>query len=440
MQRLIVNQLGPIKYCELDVNSFMVFTGAQASGKSTIAKSIFFFNNIRNLLIQLLRRHYLLNESSIDNFVKMTLKKRMIREIRSNFLQIFGSTWCMDNSMCLEYYYKKNTYIKLSLKPDITSPNYIWIDFSPDLSVFLNEIEEELSSKEDSQYDKFSVMKKKVEVFFEADFEVVYIPAGRSMITLLSAQLNYIYSGMDDTQKRNMDYCTQSYLERILQLKSNFTLSPEQMIKELLGTTDVKVDRDLLYEMVQLMKTILQGEYRNINGEERLQVTEERYVKINFASSGQQEAVWILNVLFYYLLSRRNSYFIIEEPESHLFPNAQKLITEFIALARGNGRNKVFITTHSPYILGTINNLLYANKIAGVVPERELKEIISKSRRIAYADLSAFFIQNGEVNECVDQGFGEIDNEVIDGASEDINRDYDRMVCLKEQYGKEEKS
>ena len=36
------------------------------------------------------------------------------------------------------------------------------------------------------------------------------------------------------------------------------------------------------------------GEYRNVNGEERLQVSEDRYVKINFASSGQQEAVWIL--------------------------------------------------------------------------------------------------------------------------------------------------
>lgn len=87
-------------------------------------------------------------------------------------------------------------------------------------------------------------------------------------------------------------------------------------------------------------------------------------MKINFASSGQQEVVWILNVIFYYLRNNKKAYFIIEEPESHLFPNAQKLIAEFISLARNNGRNQVFITTHSPYILGTVNNLLYADKIS----------------------------------------------------------------------------
>ena len=64
-----------------------------------------------------------------------------------------------------------------------------------------------------------------------------------------------------------------------------------------------------------------------MNGEERLQVSEDRYVKINFASSGQKEAVWILNVVFYYLLNNKKTFFIIEEPESHLFPDAQKLMS-----------------------------------------------------------------------------------------------------------------
>lgn len=82
------------------------------------------------------------------------------------------------------------------------------------------------------------------------------------------------------------------------------------------------------------MKQILHGEYRNVDGEERLQLADDRYIKINFASSGQQEAVWILNVVFYYLLNNKKSFFIIEEPESHLFPNAQKLMAEFISLAK----------------------------------------------------------------------------------------------------------
>ena len=48
MERIVINKLGPIGHCDVEINDFMVFTGPQASGKSTIAKSIFFFKNIKN--------------------------------------------------------------------------------------------------------------------------------------------------------------------------------------------------------------------------------------------------------------------------------------------------------------------------------------------------------------------------------------------------------
>ena len=43
MQRLEITNFGPIDSCKIDIRDFMVFTGEQASGKSTIAKSVFFF-------------------------------------------------------------------------------------------------------------------------------------------------------------------------------------------------------------------------------------------------------------------------------------------------------------------------------------------------------------------------------------------------------------
>ena len=49
MERIVINKIGPIKYCDLQINDIMVFTGPQAAGKSTIAKSIFFFKNIKKL-------------------------------------------------------------------------------------------------------------------------------------------------------------------------------------------------------------------------------------------------------------------------------------------------------------------------------------------------------------------------------------------------------
>lgn len=258
------------------------------------------------------------------------------------------------------------------------------------------------------------------------------------MITLLSTQLNYIYSLMDDTQKKNLDYCTQNYLERILQLKPEFSISAAQMIQNMIHLTDKRIDKQMLFSAAGAMKEILQGEYRYIDGEERLQVAEDRYVKVNFSSSGQQEVVWILNVIFYHLLNDRKAYFIIEEPGSHLFPNAQKLIAEFIAFAKNRGKDKMLITTHSPYILGTINNLLYADRISGSVDKKELEKIIPQDKWLSFDDVSAYFIDRGQVLSCMDEGFGSIENEIIDGASEDIYRDFDAMVALKERYLAEE--
>lgn len=133
MEKIVINKLGPIKHCTLEINDFMVFTGPQASGKSTIAKSIFFFKNIKNLLLMQINKK-LFGESDT---IKLTIKNRLIKEVRANFLQTFGTTWCMDNDMFMEYYYTDSIYIKIWLKDDPISPNYIWIEFSEKLIDFL---------------------------------------------------------------------------------------------------------------------------------------------------------------------------------------------------------------------------------------------------------------------------------------------------------------
>lgn len=428
MSKIVINKLGPIEYCDLQIDEFMVFTGPQASGKSTISKSIFFFKNIKNVLLMQINKRFFGSSDSLE----LTTKNRLLKEIRSNFLQTFGTTWCMDKDMSLEYYYTDTVYIKVSLKSDPISPNYIWIYLSDELTEFLKSYDE--IPVEKLTYERnHGIIIKKIDTLFGDDAEVIYIPAGRSMMTLFSTQLMFMYSIMNDDQKRSLDYCTQNYLERILQLKPYFSSSILSLIKSKMELTDTKINKENLLLCAELMKRILHGEYRNIDGEERLQVAEDRYVKINFASSGQQEAVWILNVLFYYLLNNRKSYFIIEEPESHLFPNAQKLITEFISLAKNDG-NKVLLTTHSPYILGTINNLLYANKISEKVETKELDKIINPYMRLDFEKVSAYYIERGLIRPCLDEEMGAIDNAVIDGASEEINNDYDKMVDLKYRY------
>lgn len=419
MEKIVINKLGPIKHCTLEINDFMVFTGPQASGKSTIAKSIFFFKNIKNLLLMQINKK-LFGESDT---IKLTIKNCLIKEVRANFLQTFGTTWCMDNDMFMEYYYTDSIYIKIWLKDDPISPNYIWIEFSEKLIDFLGRFD-------NIHLDILSYARNSIDEFFGNNEEIIYIPAGRSMMTLFSSQLMFMYSVMNDDQKRSLDYCTQNYLERILQLKPSFSNSIQTLIKNKIELTDTKINRRNLQQCADLMKQILHGEYRSVDGEERLQLDDDRYIKINFASSGQQEAVWILNVVFYYLLNNKKSFFIIEEPESHLFPNAQKLMAEFISLAK-NGGNKILLTTHSPYILGTINNMLYASRISKEVNNSSLGKIINPLKWLNFEKLSAYYVELGVMKSCLDEDFEAIDNEIIDGASDEINTDYDKMVNLR---------
>lgn len=434
MQKIEISHLGPVTHCELEIKDFIVLTGPQASGKSTIAKCVFFFKNTKNLLLDQIVR-----QCTLGNVVTNTTRVRALfleagfrRKVCANFLQMFGDASSMAPAMELKYFYTEEIYIKIALSEKENVPGGIMVEFSPDLCVFLDKLEYSLRDMGDTASFKLDEVKNRIQDFFQDDAEIIYIPAGRSMITLLSRQLNYIYSSMDDVQKRNLDYCTQNYLERILRLKPYFSVSMDELVRETVSLTDTEADAEVLNLACDLTKRILEGEYRSVDGEERLLVSGDRYVRINYASSGQQEAVWILNVLFYYLFNNKKAYFIIEEPESHLFPNAQKLITEFIALAQCN-HNQILITTHSPYVLGTVNNLLYADRISRIVEREALKEIVEAQKWISFSKLAAFFVEGGTINSCTDEEAEAIEHEVIDGASERINEDFEKMVLLKER-------
>ena len=46
MAELVIQNFGPIRHCKIEEKRFMILIGAQASGKSTIAKVIFFFRTV----------------------------------------------------------------------------------------------------------------------------------------------------------------------------------------------------------------------------------------------------------------------------------------------------------------------------------------------------------------------------------------------------------
>lgn len=66
-------------------------------------------------------------------------------------------------------------------------------------------------------------------------------------------------------------------------------------------------------------------------------------------------------VLYLRYLAKPDELIVIDEPEMHLHPAAQVEIIEFLAMLVNAGLN-ILITTHSPYIVDHISNLIEAKK------------------------------------------------------------------------------
>ncbi len=60
MQKIIIKNFGAIEYAEIEIKKVLVLIGEQASGKSTIAKLIYFFKSLRD---DIFKKIYLDQES-----------------------------------------------------------------------------------------------------------------------------------------------------------------------------------------------------------------------------------------------------------------------------------------------------------------------------------------------------------------------------------------
>ena len=419
MHRIIIDKVGPINHCDIYIDKFTILTGAQASGKSTIAKAIYYFRTIKDDILDSIIKKSL-------SFNKVSLHRIVTRQLRNKFLQMFGSSRAMDNNLLMKYYYDDNTFIEISLRfdegVDYISPNYVFIDFSKNIRDYLSQNNSNILSN----YSKDQIVASLNKLFLD-DYETIFIPAGRSLITLLTTQLNYIFTVMDDEQMRSIDFCTQKYIERILKIRSTFSDGINGYFENKRKTSLTSLNFGLINKCITSVDKILKGKYINVSGEERLVLDTGRFVKINYTSSGQQESVWIFNILLYQLITGLKTFIILEEPEAHLYPDAQKEISELLAMFMA-AKNDVLITTHSPYILGSTNNLLLADRLYRKLNDERVCNIVESKKHISLCD--AYFVENGEITSCIDKETNLIQNEVIDGASQEINDTLDKLLIL----------
>ena len=92
-------------------------------------------------------------------------------------------------------------------------------------------------------------------------------------------------------------------------------------------------------------------------------MNENKEVKLSQTSSGIQSIIPLWIVFNQYVESKKKQILVIEEPELNLFPSTQHFLIDWIMRKMRKSNGSIVITTHSPYVLSVVDNLILAQEI-----------------------------------------------------------------------------
>ncbi|MFN7788404.1 MAG: AAA family ATPase [Pseudanabaena sp.] len=480
MQKIIIKNFGAIEYAEIEIKKVLVLIGEQASGKSTIAKLIYFFKSLRD---DIFKKIYLDQESvtfSQFNDIDQPLAKK--------FAAFFGSTSNLPDFE-IRYYYNLEEEKYLNLSVDVKkidshilkkvkskfSPNFFSNEFKTTISNIKVELNQNLNAIVIGSGEEFIQEQKKIQYINKLRFKLIdlfnsrqtnllFIIAGRNLTVSYSELFEkYLFTSVQDRLEQNRledsgfnprtlttntidEILMLEFIERVIKIKNIFRRlqSFDGVIK---SATEFAYDGDqYVHETQELnfikkkLHEILKGEYIFDNLGEKIIVNSKMSVNISNASSGQQDVIRLLQDIFICIIERSQVLRIVEEPEAHLFPVAQKSLIELLALmVNQKDDNQLIITTHSPYVLTVFNNLLFAQRVVDKNPsaEAEVAEIIPKEFWLDPNEFSAYSLGNSSIEEepeycesIFNQQTGAIKQNYLDAVSEMLGGDFNALYSI----------
>ncbi len=408
---LIIDNFLIIKHVEIDVKRYNVLIGPQASGKSIIAKLLYLFYQLPNNSFK-----FLSCGKDINDF-----KKEMIE----TFQKIFPENVWNNQDFKIEFSTGKDSFFFEHQKTKELSFSCSNDSF---IAGAINESKNKTVSTSKDELLKFRLSNGFESSFINCGSSCTFIPAGRSIFATIS---NNIFMLIHYNQRFDYfftQFASDYELQKMLYLGD--------AVFELFGNKE---------ECLEIQRSFLNGVYVRKNDIDYIQITntsgEPVDVEVSKASSGQQELLPILLMLSDYV----ESFFMIEEPEAHIFPKAQYDLIKYIVSRRiSNTLKQAFLfTTHSPYILTAMNNLVYADILAKKFKKtgneealKKLNEIYSERERIPADELSAYYVEGGEAKNIVDTETGLICAEELDRISGMISERFDQMMDLESENEK----
>ncbi|MDX2253903.1 MAG: AAA family ATPase [Pseudanabaenaceae cyanobacterium bins.39] len=437
-EKLIIKNFAGIKDLEIEVRRINILIGPQASGKSVCAKLLFYFKNFIWEII-----------SVVEN----TQTKRHLDAIYSKTFEEYFPPDSWGNHDFIIRYEISNAFMEISRKQDTRGKIvFTYSDFFKkeliSLRRLLKKIQESLSDSErnaDFRIDRLYITKQTIlrdslvvslsnSLCQEAAFTQLFIPAGRSFFANLQSNIFSFLSSNNALDPFLREFG--STYESIKSARLNARLNASLRLRN--RSEERKEVKDVQDEISRLIEKSLCGKHIHEKGKDFLEVADGRRVSISNSSSGQQETLplTIMLAALPFLVNPHSGQTVyIEEPEAHLFPTAQRSVIELIATVFNYRKEKLqfFITTHSPYVLTAINNLLQAGLLYKEADQdilSQLEKIVPKYKALNTNDLSAYVLEGGGCSSIICPDSGLINARIIDSVSDELAIEFDKLLNL----------
>lgn len=397
-EKLIIENFSIIRKIELDVSSFILLIGPQASGKSLVAKINYFMSESVSALF-------------IKNLLNISPWSEFEKDVQREFSILFPSYLWIDNKFSITRRKGKNYSFSISRSPN-KQKNLLKIKISENIkaeySLLLNLLKNE--KKLSNSMFWFSAQ----DVFVKNGIKAidwmargVFIPAGRSFFSTIHDNLFTLLSSNLDSE----DSPSSVSLANIDPFMKIFGRNYE-------GIKGRPFAKKLMDD--ETVTKILKGQYVRDKGKDYID-HQGKMIRVENTSSGQQEVLPMLMTILSYAnqqvpLPYSRKLFFIEELEAHIFPESQKQIVDLVATLFNSNYGKIgfVLTTHSPYVATALNNVIMKAGKKGI--------------KYSKSDFSAYEINNGEIKKIIEPETGLIDAAAIDSVSAIIADEFDKLL------------
>lgn len=415
-ERISIKNFAGIEKLEMDIKPINILIGPQGVGKSVVVKLIYFFRDVIEELVEVEKPLDVNTKSALFTFSKIFEHKNI--------------------SKPFEIVYTGKTGYALILTGN--EDGGLSLDVSDEVVSFIVE-KDEIRKRFDSDnigdigVQEFLKIEKEVKETFKQKFEEefserileqLFVPAGRSFFSTVHKNVYSVF----EKEASALDIFLLRF-GNIYQILGRINL-----VYDFDENEDVEREKfnDLIYNVIG-------GEYFiDYADKEYIIHDDDRKIEVKNVSSGQQEALpllLILKAIYNKRLAKEGSRLYIEEPEAHLFPTAQKAIVELLAKTYNSNpdNTQLFITTHSPYILTSFNNLIYAGNIIkqDTLKRDAVEKVVDRDTLLDYSQIGAYAVTKGGIKDLIDQENHIINAELLDEVSNTIGREFDQLLDIE---------